>query len=448
MPIDYTDYSSGFNPYSDPITRLLSAGGVISSFLPGLKGRIAGRLLDALSTTRGQYQQAEASQQQLDRIMQLNNEMRDMGNDAYGQMIQNAQNYNQYLYSSLGGPMAFNPASMGYGGGGGSTPTGGGGLGALLAAGIGRLAGGGGGSTPTGGDGLGPYGGAVSGGLAGGGGLLGGGAGAVGGGATGGSAPAFSPDPNDPWATIYGAQSKMYQDWNQSAQTPINYMNQALSELKKAGTAERNEIERGFQQGQSTAQQAMAARGLTNTSAYGNMLQGWEQRKGQALAGLEGQLGQMRSGVISQFAPQIYGAQATALANMGNALATYQNAAQGQASSAYSIPQSLIGSKLGFDTGLVTNAQSVLGGMNLMPPDLTAAGERQQGYGYHHGMQQAYQASQPGWLGGLLGAGTGVVGGGLLGSALLWPVLGPVGGFGAGALVGGLGGYGIGHSFD
>lgn len=410
MPIDYTDYSSGFNPYSDPVTRLLSAGGVISSFLPGLKGRFAGRLLDALSTTRGQYQQAEASQQQLDRIMQLNNEMRDMGNDAYGQMIQNAQNYNQYLYGSLGGPMAFNPASMGYGGGGGSTPTGGGGLG--------------------------PYG------------ALAGIYTAAQQGGAGGSAPVFSPDPNDPWATIYGAQSKMYQDWNNSANTPINYLNQALSELNKAGTAQRNEIERGFQQGQSTAQQAMASRGLTNTSAYGNMLEGWGQRKGEALAGLEGQLGQMRKDVVSQFAPLIYGAQATALSNMGNALATYQNAAQGQASSAYSIPQSLIGSKLGFDTGLATNAQSVLGGMNLMPPDLAAAGQRQEGYGYGHGMQQAYQASQPGWLGGALGAGTGAVGGGILGSALLWPVLGPVGGFGAGALLGGLGGLGIGHSFD
>jgi hypothetical protein len=156
----------------------------------------------------------------------------------------------------------------------------------------------------------------------------------------------------------------------------------------------------------------------------------------------------MRKDVISQFAPLIYGAQATALGNMGNALATYQNAAQGQANSAYSIPQSLIGSKLGFDTGLATNAQSVLGGMNLMPPDLAAAGQRQEGYGYGHGMQQAYQASQPGWLGGALGAGTGAVGGGILGSALLWPVLGPVGGFGAGALLGGLGGLGIGHSFD
>jgi len=388
MPIDYTDYSGGFNPYSDPVTRLLSAGGVISSFLPGLKGRFAGRLLDALSTTRGQYQQAEASQQQLDRIMQLNNEMRDMGNDAYGQMIQNAQNYNQYLYGSLGGPMGFNPASMGYGGAMGT------------------------------------------------------------GGATGGGVGGYSPDPNDPWATIYGAQSKMYQDWNNSANTPINYLNQALSELNKAGTAQRNEIERGFQQGQSTAQQAMASRGLTNTSAYGNMLEGWGQRKGEALAGLEGQLGQMRKDVVSQFAPLIYGAQATALSNMGNALATYQNAAQGQANSAYSIPQSLIGSKLGFDTGLATNAQSVLGGMNLMPPDLAAAGQRHEGYGYHHGMQQAYQASQPGWLGGLLGAGTGAVAGGALGSALLWPTLGPLAAIGTGAALGGLGGYGIGHSFD
>jgi len=388
MPIDYTDYSGGFNPYSNPVTRLLSIGGVIGSLLPGPRGALLGRVLDAAATTQGQYQQAEASQQQLDRIMQLNNEMRDMGNDAYGQMIQNAQNYNQYLYGSLGGPMGFNPASMGYGGATGT------------------------------------------------------------GGATGGGVGGYSPDPNDPWATIYGAQSKMYQDWNNSANTPINYMNQALGELSNAGTAQRNEIERGFQQGQSTAQQAMAARGLTNTSAYGNMLEGWGQRKGEALAGLEGQLGQMRKDVVSQFAPLIYGAQATALSNMGNALATYQNAAQGQASSAYSIPQSLIGSKLGFDTGLATNAQSVLGGMNLMPPDLAAAGQRQEGYGYGHGMQQAYQASQPGWLGGALGAGTGAVAGGALGSALLWPTLGPLAAIGTGAALGGLGGYGIGHSFD
>lgn len=217
----------------------------------------------------------------------------------------------------------------------------------------------------------------------------------------------------------------------------------------------RNQITRGYQQGQSTAQQAMAARGLSNTSAYGNMLEGWDRRRDESLAESEERLGQMRAnlygqraGIIGQFAPQIYGAQATALGNMGQALANYQNAAQQAAGSTYSIPQSLIGSQLGFNTGLASNAQSVLSGMNLVPPDLNQAGQRFQGYGYEQGMQQAYNAMQPGWLGGLLGGGAGAVGGGALGAALLWPTLGPLAAIGTGAALGGAGGFALGHSFD